>query len=77
MGEILAYLLVFYAGIFVGLVIRSWLYHRTKYNGSIYVNKSPDKTVYSLELDDDPEQIEFKKRVVLKVKSSYKSPDRD
>lgn len=75
--EVLVYLLVFYAGIFIGMTFRSWLYNRSKYHGSIFVTKNPDKTIYSLELDDDPELIQFKKKVVLKVRPAPQIPDRD
>jgi hypothetical protein len=70
MKELLFYVLVFYAGLFVGFCIRSWIQRRTNYNGTIYVTKNPDKTLYSLELDDDPELIQFRKKVILKVDTS-------
>ncbi len=54
-------------GIIVGFLIKTVLERRTKYGGSIIVTKSDEKTLYTLELDDDPEQIELKKKIVFKV----------
>lgn len=54
-----------------------WRLH-SKYSGTIYIthDERQEKTLYSLELDDYPESIEFKKEVVFKVEASD-SPDRD
>jgi len=54
-------------GIGTTLLITYFLNRRIKYSGNIIVTKPPGKTLYSLELDDDPENIEFKKKVIFKV----------
>jgi hypothetical protein len=68
--EILLFILIFYAGVFAGFGMKTWLYSRYSYSGTINVTKGVDKTLYLLELDDDPEELETKKEVVFKVVSS-------
>lgn len=53
-------------GICLGFII-SELFGRHKYGGNIVVIKSKGKTLYSLELNDYPEKIEFQKKVIFKV----------
>jgi hypothetical protein len=54
-----------------------WRLHN-HYSGTIYIthDELQEKTLYSLELEDYPESIEFKKEVVFKVDTSDSS-DRD
>jgi hypothetical protein len=66
--------LIFYAGVSIGYVLRVWLQYRTSYNGIIIIGKDEGKTVYSLILDDYPDKIEFRKEVILKVVSDIESP---
>lgn len=58
-------------GIVIGLVIGSlltFLYFRDqKSSGTIYVSETEEKTLYSLQLEDYPEELKFKKKVVFKV----------
>ena len=77
MGQILLYSLFFWLGLLVGILVRSWLQHRTDYSGTIQVTRSAEKTLYSLVLDDYPETIEFKKNVLFKVEASDQSRDRE
>lgn len=70
MREILIYIGVFYFGLFSGYLLKSWLARRTTSSGTIYVTHDEEKTLYSLELDDYPESIEFRKEVVFKVDAS-------
>ncbi len=63
--EILFALLIFSLGIIVGFLFRWWL---IRYSGVILVDKTTDKIVYSIVLDDDPEDLQFKKGVAFKVK---------
>ena len=67
---ILIYILIFLLGIFVGFLIKRWLVRRASYSGTIYVTHDQEKTLYSLELADYPEKLEFKKEVVFKVDAS-------
>lgn len=54
-----------------------WRLHK-HYSGTIFIthDELQEKTLYSLELADYPETLEFKKEVVFKVDSSDSS-DRD
>jgi hypothetical protein len=75
--QIVIYILIFYGGLVVGVILKSWLQYRTGYNGALLVTKEDDnKKVYSLMLDDYPEKIEFKKEVILKVVASTEESDR-
>lgn len=67
---ILWYVLVFYAGAFIGFLIRAWIAYRASYTGVIHIHDDKEKTVYSLELNEYPEEIRFKKEVVFKVDAS-------
>jgi hypothetical protein len=51
----------------LGFFIKKIFTHPT---GTILVTKDHEKTVYSLELNDYPEKIEFRKEVVFKVDAS-------
>jgi hypothetical protein len=75
--QILIYILIFDAGLFLGYVIKAYLQYRTGYNGALLITeKQDDKKVYSLMLDDYPEKIEFKKEVILKVVASTEESSR-
>lgn len=66
--EILWFFLVFYLGLFLGFCLRSWLGRRFKhYSGTMLVSHNEEKTVYTLELNDYPDELRFKKEVVFKV----------
>ncbi len=71
------YILTFYTGAMVGFFIRHWLQSKTDYDGKIVVTHENHRTLYSLELEDYPEKIEFKKEIILKVDASEESLDRD
>ena len=61
---------IFWAGLVVGFMLLRWkVYRERDYSGVIHVthDELTEKTVYSLELDDYPERLEFKKVVVFKV----------
>lgn len=60
------WVVMFIIGICFGFMI-SELLGRYKYGGNIVVTKSEGKTLYSLELNDYPEKIEFQKKVIFKV----------
>jgi hypothetical protein len=77
MKEIFFYIAIFYFGAFMGFLLKSWLVRRADYSGTIFVNKSEGKTLYSLVLNDYPELIEFQKVVIFKVEVPEKSSDRE
>jgi hypothetical protein len=55
---------------FFGFVLKVWLNSRASYNGVINVTRTDDKLIYSLELDDDPENLEFMDEVTFRVKKT-------
>ncbi len=64
-------------GITVGFYIKTWIVRREKSSGTIYVTEGEEKTLYSLELEEYPEALKFKKKVVFKVDTSEDSLNRD
>jgi len=77
MIEIVVALIVFNVGVFAGVVLHKWLLSRKSYVGSFLIEKVDGKTVYSLELDDEPSDLEFMDEIVFRVKTSEESPDRN
>jgi hypothetical protein len=75
--EILWEILIFGLGVVVGVLLQGWLRYRRNYDGKIVVTHSRDKTLYSLELEDYPDTIEFKKEVILKVDASEENLNRE
>ena len=71
--EILMWVFAFALGILIGVLLEKWKSHRSRYSGTILVTESEEKTLYSLELDEYPENLKFKKEVVFKVDASEKS----
>ena len=63
--------------LYLGMLIYIWRDKRKKSSGTIYVTESEEKTLYTLELDDYPEELKFKKTVVFKVDTSEDSLNRD
>jgi hypothetical protein len=71
---------VFCFGFIAGYLIRMVAQNSVrKYNGTIVVNRNKltEKIVYSLILDDYPEELRFKKMVIFKVDNTEESSDRD
>lgn len=67
---ILEIILIFCAGASVGFVIKSWMAHRFENSaGIIYVEKNEETMRYTLELTEDPETLQFKKRVIFRIDS--------
>lgn len=66
---ILGFVLIFYVGMICGFFLNHWLGTR-EYDGVIHVEKTPEKTIYSLEIDDEPEAIELMNKVTFKVELS-------
>ncbi len=72
--DILIYVLILLTSLVIGILAsrleHKWLFKNKKYSGTIFVSKNEDKIVYSLELENDPEQLQFEKEVTFKVESS-------
>ena len=64
-------------GIIIGWYLKTWLVSRKRSSGTIYVTEREEKTLYTLELDDYPDELKFKKTVVFKVDTSEDSLNRD
>lgn len=62
-------ILIFYFGLLFGLFI-AILERKKAFIGTIIVIKKEDGILYSLEMDDSPEKLQFKKRAYFKVKIS-------
>lgn len=61
------FLLGLVLGVVIGVVVK-WAHIYTQRTiGTILVKHEEEKTVYSLEIDEDPEIIQYKKRVTFKV----------
>lgn len=75
--EILVHAIIFSVGVSVGYLLKAWFTIRFRdYSGTIFVEKDEEKTLYSLELDDDPETLQFRKILTFKVDSSVENLDR-
>lgn len=74
--EILIAVLIFGVGLIVGFLFKLWLVRMTYQSGTILVTRHEGKIFYSLVLDDYPEKIELKRKVIFKVEASEKSSDR-
>lgn len=76
--------LIWTGGLIVGFLLRVWIGKVTGYTGTIFVSRDAQKTVYTLELEEYPDEIRFKKEVVFKVDATgwvhidapEESPDR-
>jgi len=51
----------------LGYEICKLLAYKNGYDGNIVVSKDEEKIIYSLELDEDPETLQFKKKVIFKI----------
>lgn len=67
---------IFYTGMAIGFFLRKWLVDRSGYDGAILIFKDKDKILYSLELHEELEMLEYKNELILKVKPLPKSLDR-
>jgi hypothetical protein len=74
---ILWLILIFCLGLIAGFLLHAVLGRIRSYDGKIVVTHSRKGTLYSLELEDYPDKIEFKKEVILKVDASDESLNRE
>lgn len=75
------YVGLFWGGFILGFLTWAWFRHKIiEYDtsGTIVIKKDElaEKTIYSLELEDHPENLEFKNIVIFKVLSSEEKDDR-
>jgi hypothetical protein len=62
--------LIFGFGVFIGFIVTTRLKLKFKYAGTIFVTDNGEKRVYTLELEDYPDEIRFKKEVLFKIDAS-------
>jgi hypothetical protein len=63
-------------GVILGVIIHILL-SRVQYGGTVVVEKHDDgRIVYTLEIDDDPEQLQYKKELLLRITPEDKSLNR-
>jgi len=59
--------LIFFGGLILGYFIHFCLISMQSYSGTLRIRKDGEKTVYSLELDDDLETLTYKPLVIFKI----------
>jgi hypothetical protein len=67
LGELTLIGLAFLVGVVIATLVVLRLKGERLFSGTIHVKKTPDKIIYSLELDHDPEDLEHMKTVSFKV----------
>ena len=70
LADFLYMILAFATGLIMGLVVHFLLDRLTEYSGVMLIDKSEERTTYSLELHDDPVNLEYKQEIIFKVKTS-------
>jgi hypothetical protein len=65
-------LAIFWGGLFVGYFAHYWVASMQAVSGTMHVIKDEEKTVYSLELNEDPEELAYKPMVIFKVVTDLK-----
>jgi hypothetical protein len=70
------YVLIFLLGVLIGYFLKTWRARRGSV-GTIHVIREDTRTLYSLELEDYPESLAFRKAVLFKVDTSSDESDRD
>lgn len=68
--NILYGLLIYSLGLYMGFLTHVLLLRRTSQVGTIFITETDAKRVYTLELEDYPDEIRFKNKVVFKVDAS-------
>lgn len=77
MTGILIYFLILNIGFVIGFLLKALLFRMDRYSGNIFIFKNEEKTMYSLELDEDPENLALKKEVLFRIKTSEENLIRD
>lgn len=69
--DILLYAFIFSACLLVAVIlIKRFPKEDMLYYGTIFVSKDDDKIMYSLELEGDPELLQYQEQVLFKVKTA-------
>jgi len=67
--QLLLYFGIFWGGLFVGYMLHHWLISMKSYDGTMRVILEEEKTVYSLELAEDPIELAHRPLVIFKVET--------
>jgi hypothetical protein len=74
--QTLIYIGIFWGGLLVGIIagfmLHHWLRSMQSFDGVMRVTRNEEKTVYSLELHEDPDMLAFKPEVIFKVITDLK-----
>lgn len=70
---IILLVVIFFLGLILGFVIHMLARRLHNYDGIINVTRTDEKLIYSLELHEDPEALEFMDEVIFKVAKSDQS----
>lgn len=67
-------------GVFIGGFITGYLVHwasisMQSYSGTLRIRKDGEKTIYSLELDEDPNTLAYKPLVIFKIDTDLSKND--
>lgn len=73
---VLIYILFLTLGIIIGIALNTAVRAKRSYSGTLRVIREENKVLYSLELDEDPNMLEYMPEVVFKVDTSDESSDR-
>lgn len=77
MIQILGYIIAGMVGAAVFYLLNRVIFTTKEYSGSIVVTKNEEKTLYSLELNDYPDAIDFMDEVLFKIVRPDESSNRD
>jgi hypothetical protein len=80
--QTLIYIGILWGGLLVGFIggylLRHWLLSMQAFDGVMRVTRNEEKTVYSLELHEDPDMLAFKPEVIFKVVTDMEiNPNRE
>jgi hypothetical protein len=70
--QLLLYFGIFWGGLFVGYMLHHWLISMRSFDGIMRVTKEDEKTVYSLELTEEPDMLAYQTLVIFKVVTDLK-----
>jgi hypothetical protein len=68
--EIVLLVIVFSVGTLLGYICRVFLVRKMGYTGTILVTEAEDKKIFTLELNDDPDNLQDEDEVIFKVKTA-------
>lgn len=63
-------IIIFWLGVIIGFVLHMLMRRLHNYDGVINITRTENKLIYSLILDENPENLEFMDEVIFRVKTS-------